>query len=769
MADGSQCTPRQGMCGVGMVLRTRDAENLGMRTPRPRPQSFIIKELLPGGAAAECGLITVGDRLVSVDGRKVHGLPLQQVQALIRGPPATTVTLTAVSEWETKPREYAVVLVRGGEEKGRSSASMSATPVDMASPHSAGLGAGDRDFPCATPGPDGQVRACSLMLSPDGHLDLTAAGNPRWSEASVSKDPPAEWICTNSAFWEVGQKKMQNLISVAKSEKLRDFRDSAVPLYVPVEDTARCLQELRVAMASDDVDSSAAGRLSVIEDVAFLRDQVRNARSEMMEDHLFAHRQELCRHNLLQSRCRECNRAGGFFSSLFSSPVGMSPRAEQAPLEAVQDDQSCERCARLFAHVKNLESQRSHMEKSIVRHRLRVGQWEKNRLKTESALWLCTAQLGASLEQIRMELEVVRRSLNQDAPMLFFSSVLMGNKRGAKRASSGALRAPTNLQANAMPRRSLPTVSRNAAAILRHDLSAGSLEALREEEGDAILSNGVVMAIGQASRPRDTPREHDQAPAAMTALEERLSRADRENAALKKELLTIANLETKIEELEALRVQDAAELARIQGGAAYVELMRACKSAEDEIKSLAETKEQLEEVNLHNRALTSELVALKTENSELPKLREQLDKSEMQAEETAKALRAVVSTLKSQLESAEASSAERLALIAGLEEDLSAARARIVTFESEAEVQRAGVATLESQLGLAEASSAERLAVITRLEATVAEQRDVHEGELLRRDQVRGNISYLGLTECLFGLQPLSLPQTLPQHSSLPL
>ena len=58
--------------------------------------SFVVKELFDGGPAAECGRINCGDRIVSVDGKRVTGLSLSAVSHLICGLPSTTVSIEAV-------------------------------------------------------------------------------------------------------------------------------------------------------------------------------------------------------------------------------------------------------------------------------------------------------------------------------------------------------------------------------------------------------------------------------------------------------------------------------------------------------------------------------------------------------------------------------------------------------------------------------------------------------------------------------------------------
>ncbi len=48
-----------------------------------------VTELVPGLPAASCGLITVGDALLAVDGFSVEGWPLQQVRGGLGAEPAS--------------------------------------------------------------------------------------------------------------------------------------------------------------------------------------------------------------------------------------------------------------------------------------------------------------------------------------------------------------------------------------------------------------------------------------------------------------------------------------------------------------------------------------------------------------------------------------------------------------------------------------------------------------------------------------------------------
>jgi hypothetical protein len=48
--------------------------------------AVVVEDLTPGGPAASCGQIRVGDRLLAVDGRPVAGMTLSVVHGLINGP-----------------------------------------------------------------------------------------------------------------------------------------------------------------------------------------------------------------------------------------------------------------------------------------------------------------------------------------------------------------------------------------------------------------------------------------------------------------------------------------------------------------------------------------------------------------------------------------------------------------------------------------------------------------------------------------------------------
>jgi len=102
-----------GRKGVGMVVRTvaEGAGNLSARTAKS--QDFLVKHLTPGGSALACGKIDAGDIVVAVDGVRIAGLRIEEVQNLILGPEATTVTITCLKLSPTGGQRCSVQLMRG--------------------------------------------------------------------------------------------------------------------------------------------------------------------------------------------------------------------------------------------------------------------------------------------------------------------------------------------------------------------------------------------------------------------------------------------------------------------------------------------------------------------------------------------------------------------------------------------------------------------------------------------------------------------------------
>jgi hypothetical protein len=99
--------------GVGMVVRTvaEGPGNLSARTAKS--SDFSVKQLMPGGSAAESGQIEVNDIVTAVNNFKIAGLTIEEVQSLILGPENTTVTIGGLKLSPTGGTRYSVKLRRG--------------------------------------------------------------------------------------------------------------------------------------------------------------------------------------------------------------------------------------------------------------------------------------------------------------------------------------------------------------------------------------------------------------------------------------------------------------------------------------------------------------------------------------------------------------------------------------------------------------------------------------------------------------------------------
>jgi carboxyl-terminal processing protease len=75
---------------------------VGIRSVDHHP---IVSEVLPGNAAFKHG-VKVGDRLISVAGKNVDGLPLAEVASLLRGAAGTQVKIVVLRPGETDPRKF---------------------------------------------------------------------------------------------------------------------------------------------------------------------------------------------------------------------------------------------------------------------------------------------------------------------------------------------------------------------------------------------------------------------------------------------------------------------------------------------------------------------------------------------------------------------------------------------------------------------------------------------------------------------------------------
>ena len=58
---------------------------------------FIVRNLVPGGTAQQCGQIQIGDLLHSVNGVSVHNASFEEVNALVLGEPGLSVSLNLYS------------------------------------------------------------------------------------------------------------------------------------------------------------------------------------------------------------------------------------------------------------------------------------------------------------------------------------------------------------------------------------------------------------------------------------------------------------------------------------------------------------------------------------------------------------------------------------------------------------------------------------------------------------------------------------------------
>lgn len=100
--------------GVGMVVRTLgDGPGGNITSRNVQSKDFFVKQLVAGGSAAKCGQIQHNDVLVAVEGTKVQGMTIEQVQDLILGPEGTTVALALLKPSPTGGVRYSQTLVRG--------------------------------------------------------------------------------------------------------------------------------------------------------------------------------------------------------------------------------------------------------------------------------------------------------------------------------------------------------------------------------------------------------------------------------------------------------------------------------------------------------------------------------------------------------------------------------------------------------------------------------------------------------------------------------
>ncbi len=89
---GAEDTAAGPVVGIGIGIRAVDHHP-------------VVTEVLPGNAAFEHG-VKVGDRLLSVAGKNVDGLPLAEVASLLRGAAGTQVKIVVQRPGERDPRKF---------------------------------------------------------------------------------------------------------------------------------------------------------------------------------------------------------------------------------------------------------------------------------------------------------------------------------------------------------------------------------------------------------------------------------------------------------------------------------------------------------------------------------------------------------------------------------------------------------------------------------------------------------------------------------------
>ena len=82
------------------LTRASEVADVGIEFSKTGPGPYTIQGVRPGGAAAQCGLITVGDMLHGVGDTPVYELGWQRTMELMLGPPGSDITL-----WISKARK----------------------------------------------------------------------------------------------------------------------------------------------------------------------------------------------------------------------------------------------------------------------------------------------------------------------------------------------------------------------------------------------------------------------------------------------------------------------------------------------------------------------------------------------------------------------------------------------------------------------------------------------------------------------------------------
>jgi C-terminal processing protease CtpA/Prc len=97
---------RGGLVGVGIVF------NAGEEGKGPDGDGLVVNSLTAGGPAKCSGAVSVGDKLISLDGQNVRGKAAGDLCAVILGLPGTQVTLGMETFSSGQITQYEVELTR---------------------------------------------------------------------------------------------------------------------------------------------------------------------------------------------------------------------------------------------------------------------------------------------------------------------------------------------------------------------------------------------------------------------------------------------------------------------------------------------------------------------------------------------------------------------------------------------------------------------------------------------------------------------------------
>ncbi|HVN49513.1 MAG TPA: S41 family peptidase [Bacteroidota bacterium] len=81
--------------GIGVTIGLRDG-------------AITVIDLLEGFSAAKQG-VEVGDQIIAIDDKPVHGMPLQDIRMLVRGAPGTPIKMKMMREGEKDPLEFVML------------------------------------------------------------------------------------------------------------------------------------------------------------------------------------------------------------------------------------------------------------------------------------------------------------------------------------------------------------------------------------------------------------------------------------------------------------------------------------------------------------------------------------------------------------------------------------------------------------------------------------------------------------------------------------